>query len=86
MYVCTRLNVYGYPKTAARMLECISAYVLQADFMVKIIYTLVDWFPTKRLKSKIQDPIFRGARETGEPETGREKIQNPIFSGIGKTG
>ena len=42
-------------------------------------YTLTGWFPTKRLKSKIQDPIFRGVRETGQPETGREKNSRSNF-------
>ena len=42
-------------------------------------YTQVSWFPTKRLKSKIQDPIFRGVRETGQPETGREKNSRSNF-------
>ena len=37
-------------------------------------------------KKKIRDPIFRGAKETGEPETGREKIRNPIFRGAQETG
>ena len=33
----------------------------------------------KPVEKKIRDPIFRGARETGEPETGREKNPKSDF-------
>ena len=50
--------------------------------MYTVLYTLVDWFPTKRLKSKIQDPISRGVRETGLAGDRPRKIFEIQFLGV----